>query len=76
MEHPPDAEMEKLELDAQRKAAKEAKKRAKEEKAKQKAEKAKQGALNLSILLNRCLRVRPKTMLCPHCLMWVSFMAL
>lgn len=45
MENPPEAEMEKLELDAQRKAAKEAKKRAKEEKAKQKAEKAKQGAL-------------------------------
>lgn len=76
MEHPPEAEMEKLELDAQRKAAKEAKKRAKEEKAKQKAEKAKQGALNLSIRLNSRLRVRPKTMLCPHCLIRVSFMPL
>eukprot|EP00889_Picochlorum_renovo_P003644 jgi/Picre1/30674/NNA_006035.t1 len=50
MEHPPDAEMEKLELDAQRKAAKEAKKRAKEEKAKQKAEKAKQDAKGVTKL--------------------------
>jgi hypothetical protein len=39
----PEAEMEKLKLDAQRKAAKEAKKKAKEEKAKQKSEKGKQG---------------------------------
>ncbi|KAI8100900.1 hypothetical protein M9434_005284 [Picochlorum sp. BPE23] len=42
--------MEKLELDAQRKAAKEAKKRAKEEKAKQKAEKAKQDAKGVTKL--------------------------
>lgn len=39
----PEAEMDKMSLDEQRKAAKEAKKKAKEEKAKQKSEKSKQG---------------------------------
>lgn len=40
----PEADLENLSLDAQRKAAKEAKKKAKEEKLKQKAEKGNQGA--------------------------------
>lgn len=46
----PEAELEKMSLDAERKAAKEAKKKAKEEKAKQKVEKNKQGTRTASEL--------------------------